>query len=171
MSSKIDRDGSIKSRVEARLIVPIGGSKVVGPGERAMVYKDFEKKWKSNIIRTLMIVEWMIWGQVVKSTLNLVKCTTFDKQRLELDPNVICCELSKFVTGQCREPEQALHRNTLLMYVVPSFFAHLVLFPLFMIYIMAHYHTVVISDDSKEVKEEFLASYGFLIAGYREGAQ
>ncbi len=81
---KFDRDGSRKSNVEVRLIVPIGRSKVVAPGERAIIYKDFEKKWKSNIIRTLMIVEWMIWGQAVKSTLNLVKCTTYDVARLDL---------------------------------------------------------------------------------------
>ena len=40
-----------------------------------------------------------------------------------------------------------------------------------MIYIMVHYHSVVVYSDSKETKEEFLASYGFLIAGYREGTQ
>ena len=120
---------------------------------------DAWKKTRIRIIRTIVIVEWLIWSTVVRYTLMMFNCRPYgdddSEQRLVYDLEVKCYSEFWWTTAFWR-------------LFVPSFLLHILLFPGFMMYVLWANSSHFADKEGTSVEiSTFYSTYGFLVAGYR----
>ena len=134
--------------------------------KKVFIWNDLSA-WRTTrirIIRTVVIVEWLIWSTVVRYTLLMLNCRPYGEGDLRLvyDLEVKCDWDSK----------TSLWRDTAIWRLfVPSSIVHIVLFPGFMCYVLWANSSHFADKEGETVEiSTFYSTYGFLVAGYRRGS-
>ena len=125
-------------------------------------------------VKTAIICEWLMWSSVMRNALTLYKCDAIgggDRpwRFLSIDPTVPC-DLrtatnfpASWDGGVVWDGKAKFAQySTVLFWNAVAIFLHLVLFPAFLLWILAF---------TDRNSEDFDYRYGFLLAGYRKGVR
>ena len=121
-------------------------------------------------IRTLIVLEWLIFGTVLKKTFQLQRCTPIENP---LDPKgpPIALRLEADMDVECYSD---LHNKYLASTFWPSLVFHVVGFVVVVSYGLYYFHSTRFDDPLTRDKERdrfYETGWGYLVAGYRRDCE